>query len=121
MACFTVPLVEAIVVSSVKKIAKNESENIFAKKIHLLTKMLYGGSFLLAVEHIWHGEIVPFPPFLTAIKDPQDTIAMFHEMATVGVSMAVLVTGVWALMVVVSNAIEKRNSKRTGISFNVGI
>lgn len=70
--------------------------------------MLWGGSALLAFEHIWHGEVVPWFPFLTAAANPEDAMAMLHEMATTGVTMAVLVTAVWAGMVAVSNVIEKR-------------
>lgn len=33
---------------------------------------------------------------------------MLHEMSTVGVTMAVLVTAVWVGMVLVSNAMAKR-------------
>ena len=35
---------------------------------------------------------------------------MFHEMATVGVAMATLVTVTWAIMVLVSSRIEKREA-----------
>ena len=35
----------------------------------------------------------------------------FHEMATVGTSMAVLVTVVWAVLTVVSDKILKRKPK----------
>jgi len=31
-----------------------------------LTNMLWGGSLLLAFEHVWHGEETPWFPFLTA-------------------------------------------------------
>ena len=61
--------------------------------------MLWGGSALLAFEHIWHGEVTPWFPFLTAAGNPEDAMAMLHEMATTGVAMAVLVTAVWAGMV----------------------
>ena len=37
-----------------------------------------------------------------------DMMEMFHEMATTGVTMAVLVTLVWGVMCVVTSAIEKR-------------
>lgn len=37
----------------------------------------------------------------------------FHEMATVGTSMAVLVTAVWAVLTVVSDKILKRKPKKT--------
>ena len=69
--------------------------------------MLWGGSALLAFEHVWHGEVVPFFPFLTAAKDPEAFSEMLHEMSTVGVSMAVVVTLVWGAMVGVSTALEK--------------
>ena len=72
-------------------------------------KLLFGGSFLLAFEHLWHGEVVPWPPFLTAAADPADRAQMLHEMSTVGVMMAVSVTLLWAAMVVVSLVREKRN------------
>ena len=71
--------------------------------------MLWGGVALLAFEHLWHGEITPFFPFLTAATEGAAAVSeMLHEMATVGVGMAILVTVVWAVMVAVSYAIEKR-------------
>ena len=45
--------------------------------------------------------MVFYPPFLTAMADPADTVEMLHEMATVGVGMAVLVTLVWVGMVII--------------------
>ena len=36
---------------------------------------------------------------------------MLHEMATVGVTMALLVTAVWCVMLVVSSVIEKKAQK----------
>jgi hypothetical protein len=59
---------------------------------------------------LWHGEVVPWFPFLTAMSDPGDTAVMLHEMSTVGVSMAILVTIVWVAMVIVTNSIEKRSA-----------
>ena len=86
MACFTVPAAEAIITTVAEKIikakekkalsgavdTKNESgeEKIaFSTKLGWLNKMLWGGSVLLAFEHVWHGEIIPTFPFLTAVKD----------------------------------------------------
>ncbi|MBR1444141.1 MAG: hypothetical protein IJ583_11505, partial [Firmicutes bacterium] len=69
---------------------------------------LWGGSALLAFEHLWHGEVVPFFPFLTNAVNAADRAEMFSEMATSGIGMAVIVTGVWAVMVAVSCSIEKR-------------
>ena len=71
--------------------------------------MLWGGVILLAFEHIWHGEVVPYFPFLTAMLDPNDAMEMFREMATVGVSMALLITAVWGVICVVADHIVNRS------------
>lgn len=83
--------------------------NKIARKLRWLNIMLWGGSALLCLEHIWHGEVVPFPPFLTAMPDPVARAEMLHEMATAGVLMAVLITAAWGGMVAISTMIEKRN------------
>ncbi|HAY73092.1 MAG TPA: hypothetical protein DCY31_04430 [Ruminococcaceae bacterium] len=72
--------------------------------------MLFGGSFLLAFEHLWHGEIVPWFPFLTAAADPGDRAQMLYEMSTVGVMMAVSVTLVWGAVTAASCILERRNA-----------
>lgn len=106
MACFLVPTTEAIVTTVLEKVLKQKNSD-FSVKLGWLNKMLWGGSALLAFEHVWHGEVVPFFPFLTAVKDG-NAAEMLHEMGTAGVSMAVLVTAVWGVMVAVSSFIEKR-------------
>ena len=112
MACFTVPLAGAVAVGAAHKAMKKNSANPFVTKLPWLTKMAFGGSFLLAIEHIYHGEIIMTPPFLTAAKEgPEAMSEMFHEMATVGVSMAVLLVVVWVGMVLVSEAVAKRARK----------
>ena len=64
---------------------------VFAKKIpekyHIewLNVMIWGGVLALLVEHVWHGEIVPWFPFLTAMGSPDDTAAMVTEMAQIGI------------------------------------
>ncbi len=126
MACFTVPAAEAIITTVAKKIIKNkettETDKIsFSTKLGWLNKMLWGGSALLAFEHVWHGEVVPYFPFLTAVENGEAS-EMLHEMATTGVTMAVIVTAVWGLMVLVSNVIEKRKkSDGTAIAPGVGL
>ena len=129
MACFVVPAVEAVVVTVVKKVMEKKEKQPeevdivvdgitekayktpFSRKLKWLTNLLWGGSALLAFEHVWHGEVVPWFPFLTAAADPADAAEMLHEMATVGVSMAALVTLVWLAMLGVSAIIEKRALK----------
>ena len=128
MACFLVPTAEAIVSAVATQVAKNseqkdltkiDHESVteapevphkmpFSRKLRWLTNMLLGGAVLLCFEHLWHGEVVPFPPFLTAAADPGETAVMLHEMSTVGVCMALLITAVWIGMVIVTNIIENR-------------
>ena len=113
MACFLVPTTEAIVTTVAQKIIKNKESKTegegkirFSEKLGWLNGMLWGGSGLLAFEHLWHGEITPFFPFLTAANDPADTAEMLHEMATSGSAMAVLVTLAWLGVVAVTSKIE---------------
>lgn len=119
MACFSAPLMESLVVKAVevhekKKETEASGQTLqtpaipLSRKLKWLTNLLWGGSALLLFEHIWHGEIVPWVPFLTAMLDPADTVEMLQEIATVGVSMCVLITGVWAVMCKVADAIVKR-------------
>lgn len=108
MACFLVPATEAVITTTVTKVLEKKAEKkgetcevkapegTFVSKLKWLNQMLAGGSALLAFEHIWHGEIVPYFPFLTAAGNKADLLAMLHEMATTGVGMAALVTIVWA-------------------------
>ena len=109
MACFTVPAAEAIMTKAAEKVLHADKEqNVFVRRLPWLPKMLAGGSVLLAFEHVWHGEVQPFFPFLTAMGSAEDAAEMLHEMGTVGVGMAVLVSVCWAGMVLVSERIRKR-------------
>ncbi len=128
MACFAVPTAEAVIVTAVAYAIRAKQNNAaltapksgfaakdtkidFSTKLMWLARMLWGGSFLLAFEHVWHGEVVPWFPFLTAAGNPADAVVMLHEMATVGVTMAVLVTLIWGGMVLVADALTKRTPK----------
>ena len=128
MACFLVPMTEAIVMTVVQKVVEKKEKKAgvetvtsadgykmeklpFSKKIGWLNKLLWGGSALLAFEHLWHGEIVPFFPFLTAAGDPEEAKVMLGEMGTVGVSMAALITVVWLGMLLVTKLMQKKALK----------
>ncbi len=122
MACFVVPAAEAVVTTIVTKVVKSKEkkENTssekkvpFSHKLSWLNTMLWGGSALLAFEHVWHGAVVPWFPFLTAMSTPESASEMFHEMATNGVFMALLVTAVWGVMVGVSSVLEKKTEGET--------
>lgn len=114
MACFLVSAAEAAVVSAAAKAAgkkeadyREEERLPFSHKLKWLSNMLWGGSALLAFEHVWHGEVVPWFPFLTAMNNPADMTEMLAEMGSVGVLMAALITAVWGGMVLVTNSMEK--------------
>lgn len=132
MACFMVAAAEAVVVTAVaqgmkhsekkkqeavknedgnKALQKIEESNInipWSRKLMWLAYLLWGGVVLLAFEHVWHGEVTPWFPFLTAASSPEDLANMFHEMGTVGVTMIALVTAVWAGLVTVVTSMTKR-------------
>ncbi len=129
MACFIVPAAEAIVTTAATKIVeKKEAQETgqvslatesdqedtgtpFSRKLKWLDIMLWGGSALLILEHIWHGEITLFFPFFTALESSGGLAVMLTEMATVGVAMAAVVTLTWLGMVLISDIMEKRAAK----------
>ncbi|MBO4890202.1 MAG: hypothetical protein J5574_04345 [Lachnospiraceae bacterium] len=123
MACFLVPTTEAIVTTVAERIIRSKEEKNapdnadievprvkFSAKLGWLNKMLWGGSALLAFEHIWHGEVIPTFPFLTAVQNGE-TSEMLAEMGTAGVGMAVLVTLIWGGMLAASKVIERRDDR----------
>ena len=109
MACFTVPLATAVAATAAKSVLPASTRtNPFVAKLGWLGKMMFGGSFLLAIEHVYHGEITWHPPFLTAVAEGAEATAdMLHEMATRGVAMAVLLGVVWVAMVGISTWLER--------------
>lgn len=124
MACFFVPVTEAALTSAATKCMEHKEQKqdtgketaekpFFVRKLGMLSKMLWGGSALLAFEHIWHGEIVPYFPFLTAMGNPNDAYEMLREMSTVGVTMALAVTAVWGVIVSAEYFLLKADAKTT--------
>ncbi len=131
MACFLVPAAEAVIVTAVAQIRKRTGERAqidgvridgpaacelsdtqkmvpLSRKLMWLSYLLWGGAALLMYEHIWHGEVVPWFPFLTAAANPADFTEMLHEMSTVGVAMAAVVTAAWgAAVAVVQNKVRQ--------------
>ncbi|MFH1440008.1 MAG: hypothetical protein ABIG89_05550 [Candidatus Woesearchaeota archaeon] len=95
MACFIAPTSAAIITTILKK--------KFPKNWHInwLNTMIWGGAAGLAVEHIAHQEIILWPPFLTAMRSPADTIVMLKEIVNVGIPMTIALVSVWIVMVVV--------------------
>jgi hypothetical protein len=108
-----VPAGEAIVTTVVQKVMDKREKKAggervektgltWSRRLSWLNKMLWGGVILLCLEHIWHGEVVPWPPFLTAMETPSEVGPMLHEMATFGSAMAITITAVWGIMILVA-------------------
>jgi len=97
MACFIAPLSLGIVTTIFRK---KIPENL---KIGWLNIMIFGGAIMLAVEHIAHGEIILYPPFLTAMQTPSEIPVMLQEMAVVGGTMTIAMVSIWAVMVYIYN------------------
>ena len=131
MACLLVPAAEAVLVTAVTKMVKlheaKQEEHAprvsapplqevpalpWSRKIRWLSNLLWGGAGLLAFEHVWHGEIVPWFPFLTKAANPEDALQMLHEMATTGVTMALLVTLAWGGMLVAAARPGKADARQ---------
>lgn len=97
MACFAVPTAAAIVTTAIgKKVPE---------KYHLnwLNSMLWGGVIMLAVEHIAHGEVVLYPPFLTT-----GLFEVLPEMIRVGILMTLVIFLLWGVMIAVSVTMSKK-------------
>lgn len=113
MGCFIAPATEALVVTAVDKLTEHKEIKTtgfvyeMKQKASWLKSMLWGGSGLLAFEHLWHGELQPFFPFLTAASNHEDFMAMVHEISTTGVAMAAAVTVVWLGMVATTSRKKK--------------
>ncbi|MBN1914242.1 MAG: hypothetical protein JW788_07590 [Candidatus Omnitrophica bacterium] len=97
MACFLVPAGAAIVTTAINK--------KIPEKYHInwLNSMLWGGVIMLAVEHVSHGEIVLYPPFLTA-----GIIEALPEMMHVGIPMAAAIFVIWGVMVTAAAVMNKK-------------
>jgi hypothetical protein len=110
MACFLAPTAVAIVTTSIKKKVPSKYH------IEWLNAMLWGGVVMLAVEHVAHKEVVPFPPFLTAMENPADIPVMLQELATIGTAMTLTIIIAWIAMVVIANVVEKSRGKNVQIA-----
>ena len=100
MSCFLVPLAEAVVVSAIRKSHEKKSHSDNARPLlrHLptLEKMLWGGSLMLVVDHAINRELTTFS---------------WHDILTVGVPMAAVLTVVWAVWAV----LKERRSKKIAL------
>ena len=96
MACFIVPLTQAVATTIYRKTTKHQ-ESFVGRNLKTLELMLWGGSLMLIVDHIINGEVTYMYPFFTALETEGGGLVMLREMLMVGVPMSVLVTAVWAI------------------------
>ena len=99
MACFVVPLVQAVATSALRKWGKKDG--FVGRNLASLELMLWGVSVMLIVDHIINGELTWKFPFFTALSDTGGGAVMLREMLTVGVPMSVIITLVWAVYALV--------------------
>ncbi|RLJ09362.1 MAG: hypothetical protein DRP13_00285 [Candidatus Aenigmatarchaeota archaeon] len=104
MACFLVPAALGIITTVARK--------MFPKRLHIdwLNIMLWGAVIMLAVEHLAHGEITVYPPFLTA-----GFAEVLPEMFAVGVPMTVFSVIGWIGMVAVSEFLLSEKKIKTSL------
>lgn len=104
MACFLIPAILAVITLVAQKTARGLAEKL---KLWVLDVLLWGGVILLALEHAWHGELVPWPPFLTVMANPADIPIMLHEMATIGTAMSIATISTWIVILAINRYMEK--------------
>ena len=127
MACFTVTTVAAIGVGVARHVVKhNENkkdptrvdpiklDNMpVSKKLGVLELALWGGSFILAGEHLIHGEVSFKFPWLTAVSEGPEAVSdMLTEMGTVGVGMLGIIVGGWVIGLLIRRFLLKRKARK---------
>ena len=97
MACFIVPMGLGIITTLLAR--------FFPKRwnINWLNAMLWGAVAMLMVEHVAHGEIIPYPPFLTA-----GILEALPEMLSVGGPMTIASTSIWALLTAANEIVSRK-------------
>ena len=81
MACFIVPLTQAVVTTIYRKVTK-QTDTFVGRNLKTLEQMLWGGSVMLLIDHLINGELFAWN---------------LREVLTIGVPMSVVVTAVWAI------------------------
>ena len=115
MACFIVPMVQAIATSAYCRIGSKSIASPDASPLHrnlpALEKMLWGGTIMLIVDHIISGELTWRFPFFTALNAEGGLHVMWQEMLTVGVPIALAATLVWVVYAVAKDARNRKVTK----------
>lgn len=116
MACFITPLLVGIAVKLFTRIWKNSSKF----RLDILEIMLISGSLVLALEHVWHGEVVPYPPFLTAMQNPDNIPVVLREISIVGSSMTIIVFATWFSIITFTGKISLKQPISRFLRIRIG-
>ena len=77
MACFIVPLTQAIATTIYRKSTeKVQKDNFIQRNLKTLELMLWGGSLMLVLDHIINGEVTYIYPFFTALETEGGALVM---------------------------------------------
>ena len=79
MACFIVPLTQAVATTIYRKVTK-QNDSFVTRNLKTLELMLWGGSIMLLIDNLVNGELFAWN---------------LREVLTIGVPMSVVVTAVW--------------------------
>ncbi len=107
MACFLAPMALAIVTTIIQLLTRH-SDLTHKLKLSVLNSMLWGGVVILAAEHVFHGEITAWAPYLTAMSSPADTAVMLSEIASIGGSMTLAISLSWMGLLAVSTLMTRK-------------
>lgn len=114
MACFLVPMVQAIATSAYRrsneKMISDPASGALKHNIPALEKMLWGGTVMLIVDHIINGELTWRFPFFTAFTEVGGVQVFLNELLTVGVPMSLVLTGCWAVWSLVKSRRRRLSS-----------
>ncbi|MEM4718113.1 MAG: hypothetical protein QXE81_05075 [Desulfurococcaceae archaeon] len=102
MACFITPLSIGLLIKVIRRFLLKE----LSIRFDALETMLIGGSLVLMIEHILNGEIVAYPPFLTAASSPEYMPILIREITIVGGSMTIAVVATWIVVFAISRSIH---------------
>lgn len=100
MACFLAPTTAVIITTAVRKKIPPKY------RLDWLIAMLWGGAAMLAVEHISHREVIPYPPFLT-----DGLPKVLPEILKAGVPMTFAIILVWMAMVLAAMVISEKRTQ----------
>lgn len=110
MGCFVACLAEGALVHVAKKYyeKKKGKDNRTVLRLSNLSTLLLGGAFLLIIEHIWHGEVVGYFPFFTALQETDGLSTLLNEILITGGSMDLFLTLTWGLFYICVDIFENK-------------